>query len=320
MEQFAQGFLKCQTMQNLLKQIQSNSFGQAHIVVSPDDFSNKLFSKILGFSLVCENLCYCDKCEQCAKLESGTHPDLKIFDNPKGFAVGDVKEILDDVYKSAYAKNKVYIINCIDIATIPAQNKLLKILEEPPKNVYFILNAVNTSNILATILSRVIKINLLPFDFESLCKIFAEAGLNPTENAVAFGEGYVGKVLNFLQNENFQRVYNCTYEILEKVKKSSEIIEYSENIKKEDMSIFLQALQTFLTDILYIKTQNEDFVKSSYKSGLKKLADEFSLGAIAQICQNIIVAKQHLEANVNFSVIKDKLLLSILEAKYIFKN
>lgn len=319
MEKFADGFLKTQTFQNFSKQIIKQSFNQAHIVTSPDDFSNKLFSRLLGYCLICQNLCFCGKCPDCIKLQSGTHPDLKIFDNPKGFAVGDVKDILDDVYSSAYSKNKVYIINNIDNATVPAQNKLLKILEEPPKNVYFILNGVNTSNILSTVLSRVVKVNLLPFDYNTLCLMFDEQN-KPTENAFEFGGGYVGKVLDFMQNHNFLRVYNVTMEILSNVKKSSQIIEYSELVKKDDMPIFLQALQMFMTDILYIKTSNQNFVKSSFKGGLESLASEFSYGAIMQISQNIILAKQHLQANVNFAVIKDKLLLSILEAKYVYKD
>lgn len=320
MDKYWHAFWNDKDFQKLLQQIQNSIFGQAHIVVSPDGFSNKIFSNLLAYALVCKNLCYCQKCEDCAKLDSGTHPDLKVFENPKGFSVVDVKEILDDVYKSAYSKNKVYVINNFDEATVPAQNKLLKILEEPPKNVYFVLNAQNTSNILATIMSRVIKHNLLPFDFEALAGLLENKDANLIQSAFEYSGGYLGKALDFVQNDNFQRVYNITFDILTNVKKSSQIIQYSEQIKKDDMQIFLQSLQIFLTDMLYIKTQNDGFVKSSYKSALFELAKEFSIAAIVQISQNIVVANQHLQANVNFAVVKDKLLLSVLESKYIYKD
>ena len=57
---------------------------------------------------------------------------------------------------------KVFIFNNFSSANIQSQNKLLKILEEPPKNTFIILNVTNINKVLPTVLSRCKKIRLLP--------------------------------------------------------------------------------------------------------------------------------------------------------------
>lgn len=320
MEKFADLFLNTSLYKQLASQIQNDTFSQTHIISSIDEFSNQILSRLISFALICKNKSFCGQCEECIKLKSQSHPDLKQFATDKSFVVADAASILDDVYKSSYSGNKVYIINNIDLATVPAQNKLLKILEEPPKNVYFILNTTNPSSVLQTILSRAIKISLKPFDYQDLKQYFSLNNLEFNDNAYSYGQGYIGKILQFENDAKFQSVFSQTLEILQKVQKSSDIILYSENIKKDDMNIFLNALQIFISDLMYIKTNNHDLIKSSYKQSLIQLSSQFSLGAISHINKNIVIASQHLGANVNYALVKDKLLLSILEAKYIYKD
>ena len=320
MDKFANIFLNTKLYKQLIEQIKSNNFSQTHIVLSQDEYSNILFSRLVANAIICSNSSYCQCCEDCIKLKSNTHPDLKEFSKDKGFVVANATEILDDVYKLAYNNKKVYIINNIDLATLPAQNKLLKILEEPPKNVFFILNSTNQSSVLPTILSRASKILLTPFDFDFLQSAFSQNNLTLDVNSYVYGEGFIGKILQFDNDKKFQAIFNKTFEILQNVQKSSDIILYSEYIKKEDMPVFLKSLQIFLSDILYIKTNNENLVKSAFKQQLKDLSNQFSINAISSINKKITQANAHLSANVNYSIVKDMLLLGILEAKYIYKD
>ena len=114
-EKFAELFLNTKLFNQLKSQIKLNDFGQTHIVISQDQFSNMLFSRLLAYAIICDNNNYCGVCEQCVKLESGTHPDLKNYSIDKAFVVANATEILDDVYKSSYSGKKVYIINNIKV-------------------------------------------------------------------------------------------------------------------------------------------------------------------------------------------------------------
>ena len=193
-------------------------------------------------------------------------------------------------------------------------------MEEPPKNVFFILNSNNISAVLPTILSRATKINLLPSTYDELKTVFQKYNLDLNENSYGFGEGYLGNILQFDNDKKFYSVFNKTFNILKNVQKSTDIISYCEDIKKDDMPIFLKSLQLFLSDMLYLKTGNENMVKSSYKDDLQTLKDQFSLSAISEISKIIVQAMAYLNANVNYAIVKDMVMLGLLEAKYLNKD
>lgn len=100
----------------------------------------------------------CGKCSSCIKLKKGIHPDLKTvspLSNSKTIKVEQIRLIRQDAYiipnESDY---KVYIFSPAEALTVQAQNAFIKILEEPPKNVVFILICKSTELLLDTVLSR----------------------------------------------------------------------------------------------------------------------------------------------------------------------
>lgn len=103
-----------------------------------------------------------------------TNPDLKYYEDIK---IDDVRDLILNAHESSYiSKRKVYIINNIEKAKKEVLNGLLKIIEEPPKNVYFIL-LTKRMDILETIKSRTIKINLtknIPVELLNLNKTMFE--------------------------------------------------------------------------------------------------------------------------------------------------
>ena len=100
----------------------------------------------------------CNTCRDCEKAEKGVHPDIiKLYPSGvmKNYPIEEIRRIKDDAYiKPNEAKVKVYIFNDTDNISAVSQNALLKILEEPPKNVVFVLNCVSKAHLLDTIISR----------------------------------------------------------------------------------------------------------------------------------------------------------------------
>jgi DNA polymerase III gamma/tau subunit len=101
----------------------------------------------------------CDicSCDVCTKIEKKIHPDIIYIEKCSLTTIG-IEEIRK-IRKSAYimpneAKYKIYIVKYGELLTPQAQNAFLKILEEPPKNVIFIVICDNSSNLLKTIKSR----------------------------------------------------------------------------------------------------------------------------------------------------------------------
>lgn len=98
----------------------------------------------------------CGKCSNCKKVRAGIHPDVYTVVTSGGkqaTGVGEIREMIGDCYiKPNEARGKVYFI--FDKMTPEAQNALLKILEEPPQNVMFVIAAEKSTLLLKTVLSR----------------------------------------------------------------------------------------------------------------------------------------------------------------------
>lgn len=106
----------------------------------------------------------CGRCTQCRKAESLSHPDIytaQLSGKTEAVNVEEVRKMCADAYiRPNESANKVYIIKNAERMQIQAQNALLKLIEEPPQNILFVLCCERKDSLLPTILSRVTVYNL----------------------------------------------------------------------------------------------------------------------------------------------------------------
>ncbi len=150
-------------MIELLKILLKNNIFPQSTIFNGTDYEIPLY--VIKF-LLCENSYKpCDTCISCKKVKKNVHPDLLIIqveENSKNIKINQIREAKEFCSMTTSGKCKiVYIINA-ELMSIEAQNSLLKILEEPGKNNYFILQSSNKYKLLPTILSRCIHFNLRP--------------------------------------------------------------------------------------------------------------------------------------------------------------
>lgn len=98
----------------------------------------------------------CDVCSACRKIQSGNHPDVQILKPQKAsLGIEDILHWQERVYRKHYEGNyKVFVLEQADLLTLPAENALLKVIEEPPERTLIILSAQNAETLLPTIQSR----------------------------------------------------------------------------------------------------------------------------------------------------------------------
>lgn len=101
----------------------------------------------------------CGSCPGCIKEQAGTHPDIYTAQGAgktQAIPVDEIRKICSDAYIIPNeARTKVYVLPDADKMLAPAQNAFLKVLEEPPQNMLFLLTCENAQNLLQTIRSRV---------------------------------------------------------------------------------------------------------------------------------------------------------------------
>src|SRR5690349_7614156 len=121
-------------------------------------------ARIFAKSLNCErgeSADPCGECAVCTAVDAGRFVDLLEIDAASNTGVDDVREVIENAqYAPARGRFKVYLVDEVHMLSKPAFNALLKILEEPPQHVKFLLATTDPQKLLVTVLSRCIKFNL----------------------------------------------------------------------------------------------------------------------------------------------------------------
>ena len=108
----------------------------------------------------------CGVCRGCHLAQIGTHPDITVTapeDGKKNITVAQIRELRLEAYvKPHMADRRVFVIDKADSMNEQAQNALLKVLEEPPGDIIFILIAESAAALLDTIISRCTVLSLVP--------------------------------------------------------------------------------------------------------------------------------------------------------------
>lgn len=132
-------------------------FPQTVLLCDPAGSSNEPLAEALASALLCTgSRPPCGDCPACAKLRADAHPDLIVVDEGDSeIKVETARSIRDEAYiRPNEGGRKVFLIRHADRMNPAAQNALLKVLEEPPRDVFFVLTAMQPGVILQTIRSR----------------------------------------------------------------------------------------------------------------------------------------------------------------------
>ena len=277
MTDFSSLFRRTDAYQSIKRDKAQGRLSHAYLIVGEDFSSNNAFCRAMALKLVCQKNMPCLECAPCKKILAGFHPDVFVYPKGKSFVVADSEDILANVairpFESDY---KIFLVNEIDKATPAAQNKLLKTVEEAPKNVVFLFNATNAQNVLQTIKSRTAQIAI---------------------------ENYTQLPLEK------QPDYAFLVDMIQNMQSSRQTLKYAVKFaEKTGFLARLELLGELFEKMLYEKLGNGDVfgaVKNTY-----------SEGAIAEILGQITLAKQQFLANVGTNLITDNLLLKILEVRF----
>lgn len=142
----------------LALQRKEERLSQALLFWGSEDKEASDFIALLSQLLVCDKHEACDHCQSCSLAKKGQHPDIHFLLPEKAMTlikIDQVRALQDWVYCPPHlGQKRVVVIHPIDQMNRAAANALLKILEEPPPYLYFLVLASELGSVLPTILSR----------------------------------------------------------------------------------------------------------------------------------------------------------------------
>ena len=309
----------------LKNQIMNNRIAHAYLFCGTRGTGKTSTAKVFAKALNCTNLQEgepCNECEMCNRINEGLAIDVTELDAASNNGVDKIRDIIDDVqYPPQEARFKVYIMDEVHMLSIGAVNAFLKTLEEPPKNVIFILATTDPQKLPITILSRCQR-----FDFKRinknqivgrLRKIVTEQGvladdksldlvarvsdgamrdsLSILDQAISMGDGKVDysslvSMLGLVTNDN---LFNLVDSIIDRnIEKSMSIVEELV-LSGKDLHIFIKDLISHYRNLLMIKvTHNPEEVLDTAEENIAKLKEQGSRIRVEEIMRCIRILQE----------------------------
>lgn len=145
--------------ETLLNELKHNHATHAYLFAGPRGTGKTSTARLIAKALNClernEEGEPCEKCEFCKTIAEGNFIDVIEIDAASNRGIDEIRDLKEKIkFAPTRAKNKIYIIDEVHMLTKEAFNALLKTLEEPPPNVYFVLCTTEVHKILETIISR----------------------------------------------------------------------------------------------------------------------------------------------------------------------
>ena len=317
-----------QIKEHLQNALESGKVSHAYIINGEKSSGKEFIAKVFAMALQCEQggVEPCQECRSCKQALSANQPDIirVTHEKPNTISVDDIRaQINNDVAIKPYSSRyKVYILNEAEKMTQQAQNALLKTLEEPPEYAVILLLTANVNSLLPTILSRCVVLNMKPVSDIQIKKYLMEQLQVPdykAEVCVAFARGNVGKAKSLASSEDFENVKNEALSLLKYIK-DMELHEIVAAIKKIteykfEINDYLDIMAIWYRDILLFKATKDanHLIFREELPALRQVATRSSYEGIENIIKALDKAKARLNANVNFDLTMELLLLEMKE-------
>lgn len=243
-------------------------------------------------------------------IDAESFSDCLIFpaEKDKKLKVEDAEKILEEsVLTPVEGDKKLFLIENFSEANVQTQNKLLKLLEEPPEGVYFLLGATSSYSVLTTVLSRVKKLEINDFTPSALTDALRRIYGDKYEQSAlslcaAASGGNLGKAQNMLEGGYYENLLSsafklclcATHEFPSAVKQISETKRQKE---------FLSVLRLIFRDALALKTQGnttKNLLLQAEKPSLHEVANRYTTRALLFAQEAISAAEKQIFTNANF--------------------
>ena len=250
----------------------------------------------------------CGRCLSCIQAQSGNQPDIITVshEKPNSIGVGEIRRMRADLQIKPYSNaRKVYIVPDAEKLTIPAQNALLKTLEEPPEYAVIILIANGLSAFLPTILSRCVVLQTRAVEEAQIARFLQREKELPEDQAMIlarFAGGNPGQALLLTDDKEFLELRDKTVDFLAHLSRADavRISEFASDIdagRRDEVLSFV--LMWFRDVLLYHSTQNsENLIFQEDIQYIIEAAGMLGYERLGRILDEIDTASRRLRSNV----------------------
>lgn len=317
-----------QIIEHLKTAIEMGKVSHAYILNGPDLSGKMMIAEAFARALLCEKQDPdgCGECRSCRQSDDRNNPDIIYVkhDKPNTISVDDIRtQLNNDIVIKPYSNQyKIYIVDEAEKMNQQAQNALLKTIEEPPAYAVIMLLTTNADSFLQTIRSRCITLNLKSVKNDVIKSYLMTEKKIPDYQAdvcAAFAQGVVGKAIKLASSDDFNELKESALSLIKRLD-DIDLYEMGEAIKqisdyKLQMQDYFDLITVWYRDVLYMKATNDvnGLIFKDEVYDIKKQASKHSYHGIETIIEALDKAKLRINANVNFDLVIELLLMTIKE-------
>ena len=265
----------------------------------------------------------CGCCKSCRKIESGNHPDIILL-KPSGsyIKIGQIRDLCSTLAMKPYeARCRVVIISDAQAMNPSAGNALLKVLEEPPDRTILILTALQTSDLLPTIVSRCQHIRFNPVSRKNIESFLIQRhGANPDEAKIIaiMASGSLSKAVSIITSPNKINWINRRIWLINEVESLpvSSIrsrMAFAEKLSKSKdiLAESLEVIKFWFRDLVVCKYYPENIINSDLNHRIQRASRKLNVISLISKIDDIESAQKNIQANTNLRLTLEILIMRL---------
>jgi DNA polymerase III subunit delta' len=265
----------------------------------------------------------CGKCRSCRKIISGNHPDI-IFIKPSGtfIKISQIRKLCDQLVLKPYEEGyRAVIISDAGAMNKESGNALLKLLEEPPERTVLILTALQTTDLLPTIVSRCRHIRFNPVSKENIASFLTERhGVDEDRaNIIAsMAEGSFTRAIE-MNNGNWLQMRNWLIQEVEGLQSGGILscLRFAEILagRKEFVPQSLTMIKNWFRDLIVYKYLPEKVMNRDLMEDVKTASEKVEVKTLMLKIKAVQHVKKALERNANLRLVLENFAMEIAGVK-----
>lgn len=285
----------------------------AYLLVCPDEKNLRPFLKQLA-KLVLRADARADRL-----IDAERYVDCRIFPaEGERAGVAEVKALLEDCYvKPVECDRKLFVLDRVHEMLAPAQNKLLKVLEEPPANVYFLLGAASEFPVLSTVRSRARRLELFAFPEEEIAAHIRRKYPHRADarEIAALSGGALGRAEELAEGGSLAGAGEEAARFLLTLSPAGIPAAVRRYSVGEELGRFLPLLRLALRDALFEKLGRGGLSLSGGSELLRRAAARYPAEALVRALDRVTETEIDLKNNANAAMSLQALFVGILEGR-----
>ncbi|MBR3685555.1 MAG: hypothetical protein IKL86_04715 [Clostridia bacterium] len=315
------------------KDLSSDKISHAYLFLGEDKLARREYMRLFASTILCR-AGGCGVCDTCDKIYNDAHLGVHYYNLDGKMNVKLAEKLIEESYKSSWegndiqdeqlssgASKRIFFVDNFDATAPQVQNKLLKIFEEPPKNVIIALFASSDYAILQTIKSRAKLCYLPKFTSEDIHNELVKEGYprSIAEIASALSDGSFEKAYMFVEDDSYYNQYSECFEVLKNCKNSTMVVDFIGKpiFSKENIGRTLEFLSIILRDVaIKVSGAKTPYTTRNRDYDIQLISEGYTMASIAMAILEVNQGQAMLNSYVSATTVAERVLFKILEAKY----